>query len=800
MLAADYPGLTPAQVAERRATLGEPPPPQSSLPVRAILRRNVFTLINAITVGFLVLILVAGAWQDALFGLIIAINALIGIVQELRAKRTLDRIALLVAPKARVRRSGEIEAIPVEGVVPDDVIELQPGDQVIADGEVVDARGLLLDESILTGESNQVQRRPGDTVYSGAFCAAGAGVYRVTAVGDASYASRVTREARRVTDERSPLQRDIDRLLRVLLLSMVPLTALLILAFRIHDTPFRQAAETATAGLISIVPEGLILLTSVTFALGAVKIARRGALIQRLNAVESLAGVDTLCLDKTGTLTDGTLAVSAVVPGPGDSTDSVATLLGRLAASATVLSATTEALARTYIHPPEPVRAEVPFSSVWKWSGAQFDDAAIILGAPEILGAGQLEAQVAEHQAARGRVLVVGTAPLLPTPPDPDDPDATPALPAQFQPRGIVVLQENMRADAAEVVAFFRREGVDLKVISGDAPRTVEAVAREAGFGDVTAISGADLPMGDLNGLADAAEQHSVFGRITPDQKRELVDGLRRRGRYVAMVGDGVNDVPAMKTARIAIALGTGSQIAKGVSDIVLIDGSFASLPHGVAEGRHILSNIRRVAKLFVVKSTFAATLILTIGLSGLAYPLLPRHLSLAAAFTVGVPAFFLAIAPSMGRPAQVPFLRDLLRFSVPGGVISAIAVIAAYGAVRALPDRTIEDARSAALLVLVLVGLYLILILEDEAVENSEIRAVGMAILMGGLVAGLIAAYAIPFVRDFFLVVPPDFSEVLIILAAFVLAVGLLGVVGYRVPYFVRVIMDRVREDATRG
>jgi magnesium-transporting ATPase (P-type) len=428
----------------------------------------------------------------------------------------------------------------------------------------------------------------------------------------------------------------------------------------------------------------------------------------------------------------------------------------------------------------------------------QLGDIAIVLGAPEVLGAGQLEAQVAGAQAARGRVLVVGTAHRLPTPADPEDPDAMPDQPSGFQPRGIVVLLENMRDDATEVVAFFRREGVDLKVISGDAPRTVEAVARAAGFEDISAVSGADLPMGDLTAMAEVAERHSVFGRITPDQKRELVDGLRRRGRYVAMIGDGINDVPAMKVARIAIALGSGSQIAKSVSDIVLIDSRFSSLPHGVAEGRHILSNIRRVAKLFVVKSTFAATLILTIGLSGLAYPLLPRHLSLAAAFTVGVPAFFLAIAPSVGRPTQVPFLRDLLRFSVPGGVVSAISVIAAYGAVRSLPDRTIEDARSAALIVLILVGLYLILILEDEAVENSEIRAVGMAALMGGLVAGLIAAFVLPPVRAFFLVGPPTFAELLVILAAVVLAVGLLGVVGYRVPYFVRLALGRLRPDQT--
>ncbi len=760
------------------------------MPMRAIIRRNVFTLINLITLGFLVLIVTVGAWADALFALIIVINSTIGIVQEVRAKRTLDRIALLVAPKATVRRDQTTVDILAGEVVTDDIVQLQPGDQVIADGEVLEARNLSIDESILTGESDRVARGVGDTIYSGSYCTGGAGLYRVTAVGAAAYASRLTQQARRATDQRSPLQLDIDRLLRVLLLSMVPLTAALVIAFRIHDTAIRQAAETATAGLISIVPEGLILLTSLTFALAAVKIAKGGALVQRLNAVESLAGVDTICIDKTGTLTDGTLKLTTIVAAPGTDEGAVRTLLGRLAASAEIRSGSSDAIAAELPQRAEPVQAELPFSSRWKWSGVQLSDGCIVLGAPEVLGAGPLQDDVEHHQMDRGRVLIVGTASALP--PVPEDDDSPIPMPEGFAPKGIVVLEEQMRADAREVVAYFRQEGVDLKVISGDAPRTVEAVAIAAGFTNVSAISGSDLPDGDLGAMADIAEQHSVFGRITPDQKRELVDALRRRGRYVAMIGDGVNDVPAMKAARMSIALGTGSQIAKGVSDIVLINGSFASLPAGVAEGRRILSNIRRVAKLFVVKSTFAATLVLTIGLSGAAYPLLPRHLTLAAAFTVGIPAFVLAIAPSVGRPTEVPFLRDLLRFSVPGGIVSAIGVVAAYGITRSLPGRSIEDGRSAALLVLVFVGLYLILLLEDEAIEESEVRAWGVGVLMGALIVGAIVAFALPPVAGFFAISPPDFAEWVVILGATALAIGTLGALGFRAPLFIRALTRR--------
>lgn len=794
---AEHAGLSTAQAEQIRRALGEQQKDSTSIPLHAILRRNVFTLINLITLGFMVLIVAAGAWKDALFAAVIVLNTVIGIAQELRAKRTLDRLALLIAPHATVRRDGVTRAVMAEELVPDDIVELQPGDQIVADGELVEARGLAIDESILTGEADHVTRRVGDTLYSGSYCTGGVGVYRVTAVGAAAYASRLTRNAKQATDQRSPLQLDIDRLLRVLLLSMVPLAGALLLAFRFHNTQFQQAAETATAGLISIVPEGLILLASITFALAAVTLGRMGALVQRLNAVESLAGVDTLCVDKTGTLTDGTLRLTDVVAAPNTTDAAVRLLLGRLAGSAEVRSGSSDAIAMAIPYPAETVLAELPFSSRWKWSGVELHDTVIVLGAPEVLGMGALSAEVEAFQAERGRVLVVGTATALPA--IPEDDAVTPPTPPGFTALGIVVLAEQMRSDAAEVVAFFREQGVDLKVISGDAPRTVEAVAKAAGFGDTTAISGADLPTGDLDAIADVAVTHSVFGRITPDQKRELVDGLRRRGRYVAMIGDGVNDVPAMKAARMSIALGSGSQIAKSVSDMVLINGSFATLPKGVAEGRRILANIRRVAKLFVVKSAFAATLILMIGVAGAEYPLLPRHITLAAAFTIGIPGFVLAIAPSVGRPTNVPFLRDLLRFSVPGGVVSAIGVMAAYGITRSLPGRSLEDARSAALLVLVFIGLYLILLLEDEAIEQSQVRAWGVGLLMLALVAGFVAAFAIPPVADFFSINPPDFTELLVVIGSLGIAIGVLGALGFRAPLFLRALVRRTKQPSTR-
>ena len=361
-----------------------------------------------------------------------------------------------------------------------------------------------------------------------------------------------------------------------------------------------------------------------------------------------------------------------------------------------------------------------------------------------------------------------------------------PPTPPGFVPLGIVVLRERLRSDAIEVVQFLRDEGVDLKVMSGDAPATVEAVARAVGFENTTTMAGPDVPT-DPEGLAEAAERTAVFARVTPEQKQALVQALTDSGRYVAMVGDGVNDVPAMKAARISIALGSGSQIAKGISDIVLISGDYRSIPRGIAEGRRILSNIRRVAKLFVVKSAFAATLILTVGLAGSAYPLLPRHLSLAALFTVGIPSFALALAPSRGRPPSLDFVKDLLRFSVPGGVVSALAVLAAYGATKSLPDRTLEDARTVAVIVLVLTGLYLILLLEDEAIEESSQRAMGVAVLMVSLLAGFIACFSLPGTREFFELSVPGPIEVLLALLATCFAIGALGLLGFRAPLVAR-------------
>ncbi len=778
------PGLSSEEAARRLAAAGPRERDTGTDTAGRIVRRNVLTLINAITLVFLALILAAGAWNDAVFAAVIAVNTLIGIAQELRAKRQLDRLSLLVAPRARVRRDGRPVELLAEEVVVGDVIELAAGDQLVADGVVRHARGLALDESVLTGEANQVPRGEGERVLSGAYCAAGSGLYEVDAIGDDSFAARLTAEARTIARGKTTLQLEIDRLLRILILLMIPLAALLALAFWFHEVDVRTAVETATAGLISVVPEGLILLASVTLAVAAVRLSRAGALVQRLNAVESLASVDLVCLDKTGTLTEGRLELVEVLPASGYGEEAPRDALRIVAGAAEGRSATSDAIRDALGPSPLPARRELPFSSRWKWSAVELADGRVlVLGAPEVLGVGNLVEAARERQAQRARVLVVGTASTLPELPEDG---SLPHLPDGFAPLGLAVMREAMREDALRVVGWLRREGVALKVLSGDAPATVEAIARAAGFPETTAISGADLPA-EPAALAAAARTTSVFGRVTPEQKQRIVESLVGDGRYVAMVGDGVNDVPAMKAARVAIALGNGAQIAKGVADIVLVREDFGALPRGIEEGRRILANLRRVAKLFVVKSAFAATLILTVGVAGSAYPLLPRHLTLAGALTVGIPAFALALAPSRGRAPRLSFMRDLLRFAVPGGVVSALAVLAAYGVTKALPDRGLADARTVAVLVLVAVGLYLVLLLEDEAMEESRVRAWGVGALFAALVALLVAAFALAPVRRFFALEVPDVLELLVVVAASLFAIGVLGVLGFRWPLVAR-------------
>ncbi|MGV1049101.1 MAG: HAD-IC family P-type ATPase [Solirubrobacterales bacterium] len=748
-------GLSAAEAAARLRKLG-PPPETSSRSVSSIVAGNVFTLFNAIIGVFFVLDLGLGLYADSIFGLIAVINSYIGIRQELKAKATLDELAVLVAPHAKVVRDGAVAELLATEVVPGDVVAVAPGDLVVADGEVIATRGMTLDESLLTGEADGIQKNRGDRVLSGSFCVSGSGHYVVDAVREDSYAGRLAGEARAFRHPPSPLQEEVNRVIVACTYVMLPLAVLLLVTLKLRNTSLDEAAQTATAGLVTLIPEGLVLLMSVTFAVAAVRLARRDTLVQQMSASESLAAVDTICIDKTGTLTAGELRLAGVEFAEGVAAATGAVALARFAASAGERNKTLETIAERYPGEAAPVSAEVPFSSEWKWSGLSLGDGpgggTYVLGAPDILaecGALTLPPGLArklERETEAGRRVVAFGETGEPLPRDP----ASSAAP-RLAPLALIVLEETLRPDAAETIAFMREQEVDLKLISGDASATVTAVAyavgvpREAGV-----VEGPDLPE-DPERLAEVALANTIFCRIKPEQKKALVGALVGAGRYVAMIGDGVNDVPALKRARMAVAMGSGAQVTKGVADVVLLKDEFSRLPEAVGEGRRIARNIHRLGRLYLTKTVYAAALILLVAVPGFAFPFLPRHLTLAAFLTIGIPSFVLALAPSDGPLYRGRLLRALAAFAVPAGIATALGSILSFFLVDTVAGASLDAGRTAATTTLIVLGLAFVLLLErGPGREHIAIQSYMLA-----LIAGLGALYALILaaapVRDFF-------------------------------------------------
>jgi magnesium-transporting ATPase (P-type) len=744
-------GLSNAEAEARLRKLG-PPPETSSRSVSSIVAGNVFTLFNAIIGAFFALDLVLGLYADSLFGLIAVINSYIGIRQELKAKATLDELAVLVAPHAKAIRDGDVVRLRAEEVVPGDVVHVEPGDQLVADGEVIRTRGMTLDESMLTGEADGVRKGLGERALSGSFCIAGSGYYLVDAVREESYAGRLAGEARAFRHPPSPLQWEVNRVIVACTWLMAPLAAILFLALQIQNKTLDEAAQTATAGLVTLIPEGLVLLMSVTFAVAAVRLARHGTLIQQMSATESLAAVDTICVDKTGTLTDGELRLLAVEVAEGVDPASAHAALGRFGASAGDRNRTLQAIAERFPGKAQRIGGEVPFSSEWKWSGLRIGSTSYVLGAPDVLaesGAlilppGLARALEAETAAGR-RVVAFGES----GEPLPSSPASEP--PPRLAPLALVVLEESLRPDAAETIALMREEDVDLKLISGDARATVTAVAHGVGVeANAGVIEGTQLPE-DPEALAEVAQRNTIFCRIKPEQKKALIAALSDSGRYTAMIGDGVNDVPALKQARMAVAMGSGAQVTKGVADVVLLEDEFARLPQAVGEGRRIARNIHRLGRLYMTKTVYAAALILLVAVPGFAFPFLPRHLTLAAFLTIGVPSFVLALAPSDGPLYRGRLLRALAAFAVPAGLATALGSILSFFLVDTVFGGSLDAGRTAATTTLIVLGLSFVLLLErGPGREHIAIQSYMLALVAGlGALFALILAAA-P-VRDFF-------------------------------------------------
>ncbi|QDN88507.1 cation-translocating P-type ATPase [Streptomyces mirabilis] len=706
------PGLSAAEVAERVAR-GEvnDVPVRSSRSMGEIVRANVFTRFNAIIGVLWLIMLFVAPFQDSLFGYVIIANTGIGIIQEWRAKKTLDSLAVIGEAKPTVRRDGVAGEVSTSEIVLDDVIEIGPGDKIVVDGSCVEADGLEIDESLLTGEADPVVKHAGDAVMSGSFVVAGGGAFTATKVGREAYAAQLAEEASRFTLVHSELRSGISTILKYVTWMMIPTAiGLVISQLVVKQHGFKDSIARTVGGIVPMVPEGLVLLTSVAFAIGVIRLGRKQCLVQELPAIEGLARIDTVCLDKTGTLTEGGMDVTELRPIQGADETYIRKALGALGESDPRPNASLQAIINSYPDSEDWRCTEsLPFSSARKYSGASFSEgngesSTWLLGAPDVLlpDGDPALAETARLNEDGLRVLLLAKASK-----DLDDAKVTEGA----RPTALVVLEQRLRPDAADTLRYFAEQDVKAKVISGDNAVSVGAVAGKLGLSG-TVVDARHLP-DEKEEMAKSLDKGTVFGRVTPQQKRDMVGALQSRGHTVAMTGDGVNDVLALKDADIGVSMGSGSEATRAVAQIVLLNNSFSTLPSVVAEGRRVIGNITRVATLFLVKTVYSVLLAILVVCWRVEYPFLPRHLTLLSTLTIGIPAFFLALAPNTER-ARPHFVQRVMRYSIPGGVVAAVATFITYLVARHhyTGPGELDAETSAATLTLFLISMWVLAII----------------------------------------------------------------------------------------
>ncbi|MFB0629379.1 HAD-IC family P-type ATPase [Streptomyces sp. AB3(2024)] len=739
-------GLLTAEVAERvaRGDVNDVPV-RSSRSTAEIVRANVFTRFNAIIGVLWVIMLIVAPIQDSLFGFVIVANTGIGIIQEMRAKKTLDGLAVIGEAKPSVRRDGATVEISTSEIVLDDVIELGPGDKVVVDGTVGEADGLEIDESLLTGEADPVLKKPGDQVMSGSFVVAGGGAFTATKVGREAYAAQLAEEASRFTLVHSELRSGISTILKYVTWMMIPTSiGLIVSQLVVKQNNIKDAIARTVGGIVPMIPEGLVLLTSVAFAVGVIRLGRKQCLVQELPAIEGLARVDVVCLDKTGTLTEGGMDVTELRPLGGADQAYVRKVLGALGESDPRPNASLQAIIDAYPDSAEWRCTEsLPFSSARKYSGASFSEGdgennTWLLGAPDVLlPAGDPALEEIEGLNEQGlRVLLLARSAR-----ELDDA----AVATGSRPTALVVLEQRLRPDAADTLRYFAEQEVKAKVISGDNAVSVGAVAGKLGLpGAQNTVDARKLPA-EREGMAAVLDENAVFGRVTPQQKREMVAALQSKGHTVAMTGDGVNDVLALKDADIGVSMGSGSEATRAVAQIVLLNNSFSTLPSVVAEGRRVIGNITRVATLFLTKTVYSVLLAVLVVCSQVEYPFLPRHLTLLSTLTIGIPAFFLALAPNTER-AKPHFVKRVMRYAIPGGAIAAVATFVTYLLARAHysgPD-ALQAETSAATLTLFLTSMWVLAII---ARPYTWWRVA----LVGAMGGAFLIVLVVPWLQEFF-------------------------------------------------
>ncbi|MDY7105129.1 MAG: HAD-IC family P-type ATPase [Actinomycetota bacterium] len=739
-------GLSSAEVAARvRAGRVNTPPDAPVRSTAQILRSNLVQPVNLLIYSLVALVLVFKPGADALLGATVTANIVVGVVQELRARAAVRDLRVLVAPQARVRRDGTVGRIDAETVVEGDLVGLRSGDQVPVDGEIVVSDGLELDEALLTGESEPVARKPGEAVRSGSVVVAGDGWIRATAVGAEAYANALTVAAQRSSSVRSDLRDGVNRVMRWLLIAAVPLFVVVLSALLSHQDDTADAVAGTVAAVVNVVPDGLVLMTSVSFRASVVTLARAGVLARELAAVEVLARIDVVCLDKTGTITTGAIGLREIRPLDQVPRAEVDAALASMVAADEHPNASLAAIGSGVGPVPDgwATEAHRPFSSARGWSAiAVAGRGTWVLGAAErVLRADDpaLLDEVAGEAGAGRRVLVLART----------ERPLGEELPGGLSAAALVLLGDELRNDAAEIVAWLGEQGADLKVISGDHPATVAAVARSVGLVDERPVDASDLAALDDATVDRLVAERRVFGRVAPAAKQRIVERLQAAGRTVAMTGDGVNDVLAVKRADLGIAIGDATDATRAVADLTIVGDRFSVFPAMMREARRVLHDVERVAGLYLAKSTVALVLAVAAAASRLEYPLLPRHLSLLSTFIIGLPGLYLALQPSTRRSAP-GFLGRALRFAAPAGVTVGLATLVTFAVLRSqLP---LDEARTGATLTL-LGGSLLVL-----ARILRPIRAT-RALLLAALVGGYLAAIAIPFTRSFYDLAPPPAS-----------------------------------------
>ncbi|WP_372516279.1 cation-translocating P-type ATPase [Mycobacterium shinjukuense] len=776
-------GLTDAEVAQRVADgKSNDVPERVTRSIAQIVRANVFTRINAILGVLLLIVLSTGSLINGLFGLLIIANSVIGMVQEIRAKQTLDKLAIVGQAKPLVRRQSGTRTLPPHEVVLDDIIELGPGDQVVVDGEVLEQENLEVDESLLTGEADPIAKKAGDAVMSGSFVVAGTGAYRASKVGREAYAAKLAAEASKFTLVKSELRNGINRILQFITYLLIPAGLLTIYTqlFTTH-AGWQESLLRMVGALVPMVPEGLVLMTSIAFAVGVVRLGQRRCLVQELPAIEGLARVDVVCADKTGTLTESGLRVAGVEElDATDRPETIGDVLAALAGADARPNASMQAIAEAYPSPPGWIpTATAPFKSATKWSGVSYrDHGNWAIGAPDVLlDPASAAAERAERIGAHGlRVLLLGAGDVAV-----DHPDA----PGKVTPIALVVLEQKVRPDARDTLDFFAAQNVSVKVISGDNAVSVGAVAGTLGLRG-EAVDARRLPAEPAE-LADTLDSYTVFGRVRPDQKRAMVHALQSHGHTVAMTGDGVNDVLALKDADIGVAMGSGSPASRAVAQIVLLDNRFATLPHVVGEGRRVIGNIERVANLFLTKTVYSVLLAVLVGVEcliatpmgrdPLLFPFQPIHVTIAAWFTIGIPAFILSLAPNNER-AYPGFVRRVMTYALPSGLVVGVATFVSYLAAyqgRHASWQQQDQASTAALISLLVTALWVLVVVA----RPYQWWRVALVVASG---LAYVVIFSLPLAREKFLL---DVSN--LATTSIALGIGLVGAAAIEAMWWIR-------------